>query len=558
MYGAMMTNFFTLRALAAELHAILPGYRLTEIYSQKKNELILTLHNPVGNEQVLLISIDPVFHYLYKMDRSIRAKKNSVDLFSSIIGKEIENVVMSPNDRIINISLSNATHLRLHIYGTAASNIYLIDERRNVLESFKRNDELQGTILPESNRHFDDSVLRDEVLFEQSYLRQPDQPVPVTLKRLFPMLGSLYAEEVCSLAGIEPAGAAGTLSHSLFQRLHSELVRFIESIEHPRPHLYEDEKGDFILSVVPLAIFSGRHGKQFSSVLDAVAFVASITHHRRELEDNRNAYLVSLRREQEHVHRARTAAETEAGQKQRAEEYERCGKLILANIHLLPGGITNAEVPDVYGDGTNIRIKLNPRISPALNAERYFQLGKNTRVKLSEAAKRVHGLRRRETILDTLIDKIQNVSSMDELKDVIRIYRKELKAMNLIRGNKDENSPPFRVFKVPGDLEVWVGKNSANNDLLTMKYAKPYDLWFHARGASGSHTILKVKKNEIVPKEAIRQAATIAAYYSKMRNANTVPVAYCERKYVRKSRGLAPGAVVLDREELIFVQPGIP
>ena len=130
--------------------------------------------------------------------------------------------------------------------------------------------------------------------------------------------------------------------------------------------------------------------------------------------------------------------------------------------------------------------------------------------------------------------------------------------MNITQGGKEEQLPPFRIFKVRGDLEVWVGKNSANNDLLTMKYAKPHDLWFHARGASGSHTVLKVKKNEIVPKEAIRQEAAIAAYYSKMRNSNSVPVAYCARKYVRKPRGAAAGAVVLEREELVFVQPGLP
>jgi predicted ribosome quality control (RQC) complex YloA/Tae2 family protein len=92
-----------------------------------------------------------------------------------------------------------------------------------------------------------------------------------------------------------------------------------------------------------------------------------------------------------------------------------------------------------------------------------------------------------------------------------------------------------------------------------MKYAKPHDYWFHVRGASGSHTVLRVvDRSRPVPKEAIREAAAIAAYYSKMRRGSNVPVAYCERKYVRKSKGLKEGAVVMEREKIVFVHPSLP
>ena len=116
----------------------------------------------------------------------------------------------------------------------------------------------------------------------------------------------------------------------------------------------------------------------------------------------------------------------------------------------------------------------------------------------------------------------------------------------------------FRIFVVAGGFEVWVGKNSANNDLLTTKYSKPHDIWFHARGASGSHTVLKTSRNKSPSKEVIYQAARIAAYYSKMRKATNVPVAYCERKYVRKPKGAPAGTVTLEREKVVFVEPRLP
>jgi predicted ribosome quality control (RQC) complex YloA/Tae2 family protein len=106
---------------------------------------------------------------------------------------------------------------------------------------------------------------------------------------------------------------------------------------------------------------------------------------------------------------------------------------------------------------------------------------------------------------------------------------------------------------------VWAGRNSANNDLLTVRHSRPNDLWFHARGVGGSHVVLKVGSAAGDPsKEAIRQAASIAAYYSKHRNAKRAPVAYTEKKYVRKPRGAAPGSVLVDREKVILADPALP
>jgi predicted ribosome quality control (RQC) complex YloA/Tae2 family protein len=118
---------------------------------------------------------------------------------------------------------------------------------------------------------------------------------------------------------------------------------------------------------------------------------------------------------------------------------------------------------------------------------------------------------------------------------------------------------PFRVFTVEGGFEVWAGKGSQNNDLLTLRYAKPHDLWFHVRGAGGSHVVLRTSSATGQPnKRAKEQAAGIAAYYSKMRNARLVPVAVTEKKYVRKPKGAPAGTVALQREEVIFAAPSLP
>ena len=124
---------------------------------------------------------------------------------------------------------------------------------------------------------------------------------------------------------------------------------------------------------------------------------------------------------------------------------------------------------------------------------------------------------------------------------------------------EDINLKRFRIFKLEGGFEVWVGKDSASNDLLSMKYTSQNDLWFHVRGTSGSHTVLKAPEGSTgIPKEIIKIAAAISAYYSKAKNAGNVPVAYTEAKNVQKYKGAKSGSVVIKGEKIVKVSPAIP
>jgi predicted ribosome quality control (RQC) complex YloA/Tae2 family protein len=124
----------------------------------------------------------------------------------------------------------------------------------------------------------------------------------------------------------------------------------------------------------------------------------------------------------------------------------------------------------------------------------------------------------------------------------------------------DNNLKHFRIFRLDLGYEVWVGKDSSANDLLTFKYTKQNDLWFHVRGTSGSHTVLKIpdKSDGKIPKEIIKAAAEICAYYSKAKNAKNVTVAYTESKNVQKYKGAKSGSVVIKGEKAVKVSPGLP
>jgi predicted ribosome quality control (RQC) complex YloA/Tae2 family protein len=194
-------------------------------------------------------------------------------------------------------------------------------------------------------------------------------------------------------------------------------------------------------------------------------------------------------------------------------------------------------------------IKLNPQISVSNNAANYYNKYKGMKNSVSDLEKKVKVLKSELNEYEKQREVLIAENNFKNLKKMSKSEEKELETEKL----------PFRIFKLDEKFEVWVGKDSASNDLLTMKYASQYDLWFHVRGSSGSHTILKFMDKNIAPdKTLIYTAASIAAYYSKARNGKHIPVAYCEKKYVKKKKGFNQGAVVMEKEKVIFVDPKVP
>jgi predicted ribosome quality control (RQC) complex YloA/Tae2 family protein len=554
----MITHYFTLAALAAELHSALQEYAVEEVFSQQKNELIISLHHKELNPYSIIAGIEPKFNYLYYGKRFSRAKKNSADLFSNMIGQKIRSVTILPLERIIEISLTPDMTFSIHLYNTASSNCYLLDVNRHILESFKRDADLSNGILPVPQPRLDISVTTDDELFSATILTQGEKPLRQRLREVLPFLGTQYADEICIRAGIDGTRPAAAVGADGVQELRRQVRCILDEIQHPRPVIYPGGALTTFLAVMPLSSFGGRESRLLSSVNEGIQLIVGSTHRRKSFEEERDRIAGVLQREHSLAARAHKAATKEASAARKADEYELTGKLIMAHIHTLAKGMSKTELPDIFGDNELRTIPLDPRLTPAKNAEHFFQKARQSRAHGAETIRRLELLTARESQLTRMLDQIARVDSPQSLDEFRDQYGAELRALHLQPSGKPVERPPFRIFEVAGGLEVWVGKNSANNDLLTTKYATPHDLWFHVRGAGGSHTVLKVKGRESPPREAVRQAAAIAAYYSKMRNSGTVPVAYCERKYVRKPKGAASGSVALEREEILFVRPALP
>jgi predicted ribosome quality control (RQC) complex YloA/Tae2 family protein len=113
-------------------------------------------------------------------------------------------------------------------------------------------------------------------------------------------------------------------------------------------------------------------------------------------------------------------------------------------------------------------------------------------------------------------------------------------------------------YELPGGWTVLAGRSEADNDRLSLKVARPGDLWFHVRGMPGSHVILQGQPGVEPDRDTVRAAAAVAAWHSKARGAGVVTVSCTEARNVRKPRGAKPGTVEIRRESVLKVRPALP
>jgi predicted ribosome quality control (RQC) complex YloA/Tae2 family protein len=114
--------------------------------------------------------------------------------------------------------------------------------------------------------------------------------------------------------------------------------------------------------------------------------------------------------------------------------------------------------------------------------------------------------------------------------------------------------PAYRTFVGASGRRILVGRGAAHNDELTLHVARPRDLWLHAKNIAGAHVVVRLDKGASCPPDALVEAAHLAAHFSDARGERIVEIAYTPRRYVRKPRGSAPGAVVVDREKVLILR----
>lgn len=104
--------------------------------------------------------------------------------------------------------------------------------------------------------------------------------------------------------------------------------------------------------------------------------------------------------------------------------------------------------------------------------------------------------------------------------------------------------PNIKKMEIDGFV-VYMGRDAKSNDHLTFNIADKEDIWMHAKGVPGSHIVIRVR-DRLPTNEVIKQAAQIAKKNSKSPKDEKATIVYCQRKFVKKEKGMNDGQVKVD------------
>lgn len=508
----MHNNYYFLKQLSKHLHQKLSGFKVVACFSQNKDELVLEFNNS-HQSYFIKASLKADFCCLSLPNQFNRARKNSIDLFAEVILKQVLQVHQVENERCIAIQLEDNLTLLLKMHGNRA-NVILFhhDVALTLFRSHLKND--LTLRLSTLNRKLDFS--------EQTFKEQL-----TNLSAYYFTFGKLVWDYWGTKTKGLPPEDLWPAFQSLLQKLESS------------PYYLIENAGKLHLSLVP----TGTILKTFDNPEEAINVFFTQYSYQEAFHSQKFKQLKVLNSQIKAGQNYIQKNKQKLTELQQDTHYQLWGDLLMANLHQLKSGLTHTTLTSFY-DNQPVEIKLKPDLSPQKNAEVFYRKAKNQQIEINQLQKAIDTKTAELQKLTLKLSEVENTSDLKQLKQTETPTTSKQKDVIL----------PYHEFEHKG-FRIWVGRNAEANDELTLKLAYKEDLWLHAKDVAGSHVIIKHQAGKNFPKDVIERAAQLAAYNSKRKTDSLCPVIVTPKKFVRKRKGDPAGAVVVEREQVILVEP---
>lgn len=548
--------------IVKECNEKISGGKINKIAQPENDELLLTIKNN-KTQYRLLISAGaslPLIYFTDKNKPGPLTAPNFCMLLRKHIGSGRFTRIWQPGlERIIHFELEHLNELgdlckkvlTVELMGKH-SNIIFCDDKGMIIDSIKHVSAQMSSVrevlpgrsyfIPETQHKSDPLTLS----LEDFSLLVCQKPMPLG-KALYTTLTGISpvaAEEICHRASLESAQSANTLEELEILHLYHTFSRFMEDVKETRftPNIIFNGKEPVEFSSLILTQYQDFRTETYpeiSAVLESYYAVKNtITRIRQRSADLRRIVQTALERNRKKYDlQLKQLKDTD-----KREKYRINGELINTYGYGLEPGAKKMEVLNYYTN-ENVTISLDPTLTPQENARKNFDKYnklKRTYEALSdlilETKEEIEHLESISTALDIALSEEDLVQIKEELTEYGYIRRKYTGKRIRI------TSKPFHYLSGDG-YHIYVGKNNYQNEELTFKVATGNDWWFHAKGAPGSHVIVKSGNDEL-PDRTFEEAARLAAYYSKNRGADKVEIDYIQKKHVKKTNGGKPGFVI--------------
>lgn len=240
------------------------------------------------------------------------------------------------------------------------------------------------------------------------------------------------------------------------------------------------------------------------------------------------------------------------------DKYRLYGELITSNLYKLTNTHTDyIELENYYDNNNLIKIPLDKKYSPNINAKHYFKKYNKLKNALQIVSVQKAETENELNYIDSIIFEIDLASSTKEIQEILDEISENLIKKNVSQKKKNTKNLKKKKQYSPlhfniDNFDVYVGKNNKENDWLTFTFANKNDLWLHTKDIQGSHVILK-NSGQNVSDDTLVKCAKLAVEHSKAKFSSNVPVDYCKVQYVKKPNGAKPGMVIFTNNKTISV-----
>ena len=570
-----MDNFL-LQIIVNELGLRLGGHRVGGIYQIGATDLAIDFYAP--NERWLMISTDPQRLAFYLTARNpkqsgdeARSDTGFVALARKYLGgSRLAAAEKLGYDRVVhlefNVKDKDGKHTRRKLVAALtgrSANILLVEDSR-IIASLREHDETITQYVdpaPPADK-LDPFLCSAEKLDE--LIEASGGDLAEAARRLIGF-SPVYARELAARAGLAPPyEALRGLLGDLYEAppkpaIYSPLAPSATppaSMDELKREIGRDEF-DLVLSPIDLESHSDRSALRFSGVVEAVdAYFALVEERRRffTLKRKLRSHILSRLRQRRDLlnHLARDLDKFSNG-----EVHQRYGELLLANLRQAVKTGGGFQVTDFYDESQPlIEIPSAGIPTPQEAAEHYFKLARKARRGFEKVGDRLPQVEDEIAQLEKHLAELEacvDAGALNALASQLNLPAPEKKPSQSAK--KEVKIPGVRRYRSSDGYEIMVGRAGADNDHLTFRVAKSYDLWFHAADYPGSHVVLRNPQRKPVPPRSIAEAAQLAAKFSQARTLPRAAVNYCERKYVTKMKGFLPGQVRLSSFKTVMVEP---
>lgn len=560
-----------------EIKSVALDARVSQIHQPNRDELVIALRTKNGNKKLLVSSranSPRICFTEHSIENPATPPMLCMLLRKRLGGAKLVDVRQIELERIMFLDFIATNELGDKVKLTLCveimgkySNIILIDENDNIVDALKRVDFTMSTqrlVLP--NIKYELPPKQDKLcilecsgrdIVEKAINTPAEMRLSKALLSAMQGVSPIITRELEYMVGVDSNREITVIDKLKLIEKVDKLKEYIVSGEKSPTMMIKPEGKPFDISFMDIMQYGEMASKKrfldFSTLLDSFYYERDKAERMKVKGQDLLRLCSNI---QDKLCRKIAVQEKELKDSLNRDKLRKKGDLLQANMYKMVRGQSFIDVEDYYDNNKIVRIKLSPTLNPSQNVQKYYKDYRRAKTREEMLTVQIAKAKAELQYISAVQESLGRAESERELTEIRQELVDEgyLKNRNPKGRNKALKLLPPKEYTSSDGFTIYVGRNNKQNDKLTLKTARNYDMWLHTKDIPGSHVII-VSDNREITDTAILEAASLAAYNSKAKESDNVPVDYTIVKNVSKPSGAKPGMVIYVNNKTVYVTP---